>query len=115
MATADGGVIAQSGVTYDQNGNAIGQIANMPTYSWLGLSYRTGSVESVVLWAINVASTYWAIHGGNQSGNNTAVQQQWFPPLDHCAATPGCIGHHEAIYNASLIWQSDSRLPQWDH
>ncbi len=30
IATADGGVIGQSGITYDQNGNATGMIANMP-------------------------------------------------------------------------------------
>ncbi len=84
IATADGGVIGQSGITYDQNGNATGQIANLPTYSWRGYTYRTGSVESVILRAVNWASTYWAIHGGNQSGNNTAVQQEWYAQLDDC-------------------------------
>src|ERR1700761_9344806 len=42
IATADGGVIAQSGVTY-ANGNATGVMGNQPTYSWLGNAYRVGS------------------------------------------------------------------------
>jgi hypothetical protein len=28
------------------------------------------------------------------------VENPWFPSLDHCTSTPGCIGHFEAIYNA---------------
>ena len=39
IATADGGVIGQSGITYDQNGNATGQIA-VATQSWRGNQYR---------------------------------------------------------------------------
>src|ERR1700727_280432 len=31
IATADGGVIGASGTTYDQNGNANGQVGNLPT------------------------------------------------------------------------------------
>src|SRR5205807_9780247 len=52
------------------------------------------------------ASTWSATTGGNPlgganaSGTPAAIHQEWFPPLDHCTATPGCIGHHEAIYNA---------------
>jgi hypothetical protein len=53
IATADGGVIAQawdpgandftgSSVTFDQNGNATGQMASLPTYSWLGNAYQVG-------------------------------------------------------------------------
>jgi len=29
IATADGGVIGSSGITYDKNGHATGQVANM--------------------------------------------------------------------------------------
>ncbi len=76
IATVDGVTIATSdsgaAVMFDVNGVAIGQMADLPTQSWLGHTYRTGSVESVILWVVNVASTYWAIHEGNQSGNKTA-------------------------------------------
>ena len=57
IATADGGVIAQpvdsngnvgqSATIFDQNGNATGQIASLPIYSWKG-AYEIGSVRSLV-------------------------------------------------------------------
>ncbi len=71
IATEDGGVIGQSGTIYDQNGNATGQI-NPPTYSWLGNSYRIGSVEQTVTNIINLAASWWPFAGGNASGNGTA-------------------------------------------
>jgi hypothetical protein len=40
IATADGGVIGSSGVTYDSQGRATGQIANLPIQSWTGNSYH---------------------------------------------------------------------------
>ena len=43
IATEDGGVIGASGVIYDQNGGATGQISNAPAYSWFGNSYQVGS------------------------------------------------------------------------
>ena len=48
IATDDNGVIGQSGITYDQNGNATGQIANLPTYSWPLNAYRLGSIDQIV-------------------------------------------------------------------
>ena len=47
IATADGGVITQSGVTYGQNGGATGQMS-LPIYSWLGNAYELGSTRQVV-------------------------------------------------------------------
>jgi hypothetical protein len=35
VATEDGGVVGQSGATYDANGHATGQMS-LPTYSWTG-------------------------------------------------------------------------------
>jgi hypothetical protein len=68
IATADGGFIGESGITYDANGNATGQIANLPTYSWLGSAYHVGSVEQVVFTAPLYASTFFAaLQGGNPS------------------------------------------------
>jgi hypothetical protein len=65
-------VIGQSGVTYDQNGNITGQLANMPTYSWLGNSYQIGSVDQVVTNWINLAVSWCPFAGGNPSRNGTA-------------------------------------------
>jgi hypothetical protein len=97
IATADGGVIGQSGITYDQNGNATGQTAAWQTFAlnytgatgqaagqypgWLGnvfgTAYSTGSggVSSVAAAATNYATTFAAIQGGNASGQGTAIQQ----------------------------------------
>lgn len=100
IATADGGVIGKSGITYDQNGSATGQVGKLLTQSWLGNAYQVGSVELLVIKAINAAVSYWPFQGGNPSGNSTAVKQPLYAPLPTCKATPGCIGQREAIYNA---------------
>ena len=80
IATADGGVIATSydsvGATiFDQNGNATGQIPNMPTQSWPGNVYlgTLGSVQSMNMLPIQWASSFVAVDGGNPSGNSTSV------------------------------------------
>lgn len=44
IATADGGVIGQSGITYDANGNATGQ-GTLYTQSWTGNMYQIGSID----------------------------------------------------------------------
>jgi hypothetical protein len=76
IATDDGGVIGQSGITYDSNGNATG-MGSLPTYSWTGDAYQQqGSVEQIsadLLFVLyDVASSFWAMAGGNYSDNATA-------------------------------------------
>jgi hypothetical protein len=88
IATDDGGVIGQSGIKYDQNGNATGQIANTPTYSWQLNGYRLGSVEQVVASLPNLAVSFWLFAGGNASGNNAASKQPWYAPLKSCPGAP---------------------------
>jgi hypothetical protein len=83
MATADGGVTGQSGITYDQNGNATGQSGLSPTVSpgWfgniLGTVYSSQSGESMLLAASSrqYATTFGAFQLGNASKNGTAIQQ----------------------------------------
>jgi len=77
ITTADGGVIGQSGIIYDQNGNATGQIANMPTQSWLGGQYQQlGALDSVVAPLVfEDGASFWPTAGGNPSGNGTAILQ----------------------------------------
>jgi len=81
IATADGGVVATddsgAAVTFDQNGNATGQIGAWPTYSWMGNAYQQqGSVEQIcanLLFVLyDVASSFWAVAGANYSDNATA-------------------------------------------
>ena len=76
IATADGGVIGQSGITYDQNGNATGRIAT-PTQSWTGNQYQeAGSLDSVLEPLVfEDYASFWPAMGGNPSGNGTAVLQ----------------------------------------
>ncbi len=74
IATADGGVIGQSGIIYDQNGQATGQIPNLAAYSWTGNSYQDGPVDQVLGMMLNVAESFTAFAGGNPSGNGTATK-----------------------------------------
>ncbi len=73
IATADGGVIGQSGITYDQNGNATGQMA-MPIQSWTGNAYQVGSVDQVTSAMVDVALSLNPFINGNPSGNGTAAK-----------------------------------------
>ena len=79
MATADGGVIATadnvSATIFDQNGSAVGQMANMPTQSWTQQSYSStgGQIAQVLQPIIEWAASYEAIAGGNPSSNCTSV------------------------------------------
>jgi hypothetical protein len=90
VATADGGVIAQSGAIYDQTGSATGQLGNLPTYSWRLNAYQVGSIEQLLAPSLFLAQSFWPFQKGNASKNNTALQQPWYAPLPSCpgAATP---------------------------
>ncbi len=85
MATADGGIIATAGGTYDPishtfiqgnattfdaSGSATGQLPSLPTYSWKG-AYQLGSIDSVtpLFDLANMARTFAPVPGGNLTGN----------------------------------------------
>ena len=75
IATEDGGVIGQSGTTYDQNGNVTGQIP-MATQSWRGNMYRLGTVEQWMLLPNLFAESLWAqVGSGNSHGT---ASRPWF-------------------------------------
>jgi hypothetical protein len=71
IATADGGVIGQSGITYDQNGNATGQVV-MAAQSWTMNEYLDGPVTQLALNPYLFALSYWPFPEGNDSGNGSA-------------------------------------------
>jgi len=100
IATADGGVIGASGVTYDANGNATGQVP-LPVYAWTGNAYQVdpGQAQQVASTPPDVATSFWpggdanSPPGANASGTKTAYQSvketlyvrsfapfQWFGP-----------------------------------
>jgi hypothetical protein len=87
IATADDGVIGASGMTYDKSGNVTGQVTSQPIQSITGNAYQTGSIDQIVFQGTALASNFAVWPWG---GSNTAVKQQWFPPLDP----------NYAIYNA---------------
>ena len=78
IATADGGVIGYSGITYDSNGNATGQIA-LPIQSWTGgesgIAYQYGSVDQTAFTpAITYATPdFSSFSRANQSGNGASA------------------------------------------
>jgi hypothetical protein len=79
IATADGGVIGKSGIIYDQNGAAAGQLGALPTYSWKG-AYQKGSVDSInpIFDLGFIAQTYAATPGGNLTGNGFSLVHHTF-------------------------------------
>ena len=85
IATADGGVIAQSGITYDQNGNATGQMGILPVYSWPGNAYSAGQFLAAVAAPALLYAGWWPIEGANDSENGTADEAQRYPPLPRCS------------------------------
>ena len=74
IATADGGVIGQSGITYDQNGNATGQVAVPSQPNWAGQIYTIGTsgLQLDYSW-VGFGAGFWSLFGGNPSGNATSV------------------------------------------
>jgi hypothetical protein len=78
LVTSDGGVIGQSGIIYDQNGNAVGQ-GSVLTLSWTGNLYQDGDVQQIAFTPPIYALSYSAAQGGNPSGSGTDVQPQYSP------------------------------------
>jgi hypothetical protein len=85
IATSNGGVIASSGITYNQSGNADGYMAVAPNPyanqmstgwwpNWSGMSYAAGGlgVELTYLFP-NLAAGYAPVVGTNPSGTATSV------------------------------------------
>jgi hypothetical protein len=98
IALADAGIIATddsgAAITFDQNGNATGQMASLPTQSWRGNMYQQGSVERVLALSISIAKSLWAQAGANPSGNSTAARPWYFKLVwqNDCTASPAPCG-----------------------
>jgi hypothetical protein len=81
MATADGGLIAQSAtgqyVTFDQNGVADGMLASLPAYSWVGNLYNSPGPTldlTSLLPPPDPDDSFATFQGGNPSGTATSVR-----------------------------------------
>ena len=86
IVTADGGVIAQTNIggstiasTFDANGNATGQLGNLPTYSWKA-AYQLGSLDAVTpaFDLADMATSFAATRGGNLTGNGLSLAHRTF-------------------------------------
>jgi hypothetical protein len=83
IGTADGGVIGVSGITYDNQGRATGQISNTAMQSWTGNGYQIdpGQAQQVVqTWPQVSDGSFSPRIGANPSQNSTALQR--CAPLD---------------------------------
>jgi hypothetical protein len=78
IATADGGVIGTSGITYDSYGNATGSVGYLPIQSWTGNGYTVG-LNQVASTLPDYASSFAVIQGGNPSAASPAPQSQFAP------------------------------------
>jgi hypothetical protein len=92
-STSGGGTL----YTLDQNGSVTSQRADTgAVYSWTDQWYdpqpNAPTVSAVTLPAINLAPSFWALLGGNQSSDGSAAPESFFPGL-------GVVKESE-IYNA---------------
>jgi uncharacterized protein YjdB len=77
IATADGGVVGSSDITYDSQGRATGQVV-LSTQSWTASNYElgpSGAVTAVNGLYVQPGGSYWSFANANQSGNETAREQ----------------------------------------
>ena len=131
IATADGGVIGSSGITYDNQGRATGQVST-PIQSWSGeAAYQYGSVEDVIYIHFPPATPpYSSFIGSNQSANKTSPlchddRDQFMPEYVTFGAdfVPSCqkfkdaetYGHNE-VFSFSVMNYSDIKRndhPNW--
>jgi hypothetical protein len=117
IATADGGVIAQSefpyddfqpsevpsyfgpAITFDAIGNQTGQVANLPMQSWVGSLYTLSSaVTSTFGELMEPASSFSAFTAANPSFTPTAVRlhrARVFIPYGLYAQPPTCGDSNE--------------------
>ena len=86
IATADGGVIGTSGITYDAKGNATGQLQNSAVLSWSSRWYADPpdsiSLLGLPLPDISEGSNFSGFAGGNPSQNGAAFPQCCTPSLE---------------------------------
>ena len=93
----------------DSNGNASTPLA-LSSFSLLQANWfenwegaipgSNSGIAAIAAPVMDWGHSFWVSFRGNASSNSVSVENPWFPSLDHCTTTPGCIGHYEAIYNA---------------
>ncbi len=110
IATADGGVIGYSGVTYDSQGRATGQLANMPTQSWTGNGYQNdpGQAQQVNLTPTAYATTFAPVNGGNPSAAASPVASNTYVPSLGAIYRTQIASDAKGYVGNSTKWQEGS-------
>jgi hypothetical protein len=136
IATADGGVIATEfdsnwnpivAVTFDQNGNATGQMAVLPTHSWTENAYVVGSIDQINSTGIAFALSFSPFVYGSPSRNGTAVRMVRAPVfipfainasgdnnLDLYQILPGQRQFITNYFNASVTYLNPAQVAVYD-
>jgi len=82
IATADGGVVAQSAdgsttAIFDAGGgSATGSAPSLPSFSWKRAYQQSNSVSAVEIPSPPLLNSFQAVNGGNLTGNTTALRHQ---------------------------------------
>jgi hypothetical protein len=109
IATADGGVIGQSGTIYNSGGGATGQAGALPTYSWKGAYQRGSVIATIPAFDISlIATTYAAAPQGNLTGNGFSLVHHTFG-IVFCGPEGSGLCPSSDLFNNSPI--SFSYLP----
>ena len=88
IATADGGVIGQSGIAYDSGGNATGQIGPLPLVTWTGTAYSpVVAVDQVAVNPLDVSTSYLAF-AESQGGKTSPFETPQLPANGSAAKQP---------------------------
>ena len=119
IATADGGVIATdpntgSAVTFDQNGNATGQLCSLPTYSWPGYVYQSSGVLAQIRRPmIDFGLSFAQFQGGSPSNSRTYIRL--FQAKIFIPAEIGDIDHGKQPETATAVanFNKDYLKSEW--
>jgi hypothetical protein len=125
IATADGGVIATddsaSAVTFDQNGNATGQIGNLQTISFARNSYTYAPLQMIAAAAPDVSTdSYWAFADATEAQTQAAQRmcivtsdkdQSSFPPVQGKDVVTDTIRSILKGAGVNFRWESSSENP----
>jgi hypothetical protein len=118
IATADGGLIATSdsgsAVTFDDNGNATGQIANLPIYSWTGNWYQYGSVRGLAGFWYYLGASFWTLAGGQYTIGTAGIPIDSIGNKDARDILTPARWQQFAKSNCSKLFANPQGLPLYD-
>jgi len=92
--------------TFDQGGNATGQMGSFPVQSWTGNMYQVGSVDEVMFALYDVALSFNPFIRGNRSPNRAAVKYvnspMFLPAILTDYSNPPTLANLSSAYQKEL-------------